>query len=87
MELLNISFFILILKITFSVLPGVFGVFLIFSSRNTKRKIRNMVCNQIFGVNDAIRTHNFARFLYVLGVLSILFSIVASWVLVVRTYI
>ncbi len=87
MELLNISFFILILKITFSVLPGVFGIFLIFSSQNTKRKIRNMVCNQFFGVNDAIRTRSFSRFLYVLGVLSILFSIVASWVLVVRTYI
>lgn len=87
MELFSISFVILILKITFCVLPGVFGVFLIVSSRDTKRRIRSRVCNQLFGANDAIRTHKFSRFLYVLGALSILCSIVASWVFILRTYI
>ena len=87
MELLSISFAILILKITFCVLPGVLGIFLIASSRDTKRRIRSRVCSQLFGVSDAIRTHKFARFLNAFGALSILFSIVASWVFVLRAYI
>ena len=87
MELLNISFAILILKITFCVLPGVFGIFLIVSSKDTKRRMRSKVCTRLFGVRDAIRTHKFTRILYALGALSIVFSILVSWVFVFRTYV
>lgn len=87
MELLNISFAIMVLKITICVLPGVFGIFLIFSSRNTKRKMRNAFCEQLFGVSSAIRTHRFARFLYVVAAFSILLSLIASWFLVLKAFV
>ena len=87
MELLNISFVILILKITFCVLPGIFGIFLIFSSKSTKRKIRNEICGQLFGISNAIRTHKFARFLYATGTLSVLLSLAASWFFVLSAYV
>ena len=82
MELLNISFALLILKITFCVLPGVMGIFLIVSSEDNKRKIRNKICGRLFGVRDAIPLHKFARFLYFVGALSILLSVTASWLLI-----
>lgn len=84
MELFNISFVILVLKITLCTLPGVFGIFLIVSSRGTKRKMRNVFCEQLFGVSRAIRTYKFARFLYIIAAFSILLSLVASWFLVLK---
>ena len=87
MELLNIAFIILLLKITFCVLPGVLGFFLIFSSQSTKRRMRNIICSQLFGFSHAIRTYKFARFLYATGVLSVLLSLTASWFFVLRVYI
>lgn len=83
MELLNLSFALLILKITFCVLPGVFGIVLIVSSEDAKRRIRNKVCRRLFGVSGAIRTHKFSRFLYFVGTLLLFFSITAGWFLIV----
>ena len=87
MELLNISFAILILKITFCVLPGALGVFLIVSSKETKRKIRNKVCCRLFRVSNAIPSRKFARFLYFVGALLVVFSLAASWFIVLRAYV
>ena len=87
MELLDLAFAVLILKITFCVLPGIFGIFLIFSSENSKRRMRSKVCSQLFGISDAIRTYKFTRFLYVVGMLSILFSLTAIWVFVLSAYV
>jgi hypothetical protein len=87
MELLNLAFAILILKITLCVLPGIFGIFLIFSSQSSKRRMRSKVCSRLFGISDAIRTRKFTCFLYVLGMLSMLFSLTAIWVFVLRAYV
>lgn len=87
MELLNISFALLILKIAFCVLSFVFGIFLIASSMETKRKMRDKFCHRLFGVRKAIPSHKFARFLYLMGALLLLFSMAASWFLVLKAYI
>lgn len=86
MELLNIAFAILIVKITLCVLPGIFGVFLIFSSQNTKRSLRNKVCSQLFGIKTAIPAYRFVRFLYVAGTFLALLSFAAVWFLIVKPY-
>lgn len=49
--------------------------------------MRNAFCDQLFGVSSAIRTHKFARFLYVIAAFSILFSLAASWFLVLRAFV
>jgi len=79
MPLLNLSFIILIVQMVICVLPGVLGIFLIVSSEDTKRSMRNTVCNQLFGVSNAIECPKFQRFLIIVGVLGILFSIPATW--------
>lgn len=82
MELLNFSFVLLILKITVCVLPGVFGIFLIVSSKETKRRMRNKVCSRLFGVNNVIPSRKFAFFLSLSGTLMLSFSAAAIWFLV-----
>lgn len=84
MELLNIEFAILVIKIAICVLPGVFGTILLVSSGEAKRGIRNALCNRLFGVSNAIPFAKFSRFLAVVGLLMVLFSFVASWFLLLR---
>ena len=86
MELFDIAFAILILKITLVVLPGAFGIFLIVSSKHAKRKIRDQFCYQLFGFRSAIRFHRFAFFLYCLGTFLLLFSMTVSWFFVLKDY-
>lgn len=81
MELLNPGFVILCLKVAFCVLPGVFGIYLLSISEERKRELRNSICNRIFGVSHAIPLPNFERALLVIGLLSLLFSGLASWFL------
>lgn len=87
MELLNLSFAILVFKITLFILPLVFGIFLICSSQQTKRNMRNRICDQLFGVNNAIPLYKFTRFLYTIGGLIILLGLTAGWYLVLRNYV
>ena len=54
MELLNLSFAILILKLSFSVLPIVLGSYLLLASDEVKREIRSFICRSLFNVNNAI---------------------------------
>lgn len=86
MDLISIGFAILIIKVSISILPGVYGFFLIFSSTETKREIRNKYCKLFFGVSNAMRTKRFARILYFFGFLFILLSCGLTWHFVVRVF-
>ena len=84
MELLNVGFAILLIKMAICILPGVLGIFLIASSEETKREMRGTLCNKLFGVSNAIPYPKFTRFLYLAGTILILLSAVASWFLLLR---
>lgn len=84
MELLNIGFAVLLIKMAICVLPGVLGIFFIVSSEEAKRQMRSTVCNQLFGISNAIPFPKFARFLYITGTLLILLSLIFSWFLLFR---
>jgi hypothetical protein len=84
MQLLNIGFAILLIKMTICILPGVFGIYMIVSSEESKRELRNTFCTNIFGVSDAISYPKFARAMAVLSVLLLAFSLVSSWFLLLR---
>ncbi|MFP4203780.1 MAG: hypothetical protein ACLFS4_05560, partial [Opitutales bacterium] len=83
MQLLNLKFAILVIKIAICVLPAVFGLYLILSREDSKRELRSFVCNLLFGVSNAFEFKKFSRFLYVLGVLLLLFSLAATWFLLI----
>ena len=86
MELLNISFAILLIKMALCVLPGVLGIFFIVSSEETKRDLRSTLCNKLFGVSNAIPFPKFERFLYISGTILLLLSSVASWFILLRKF-
>ena len=86
MELLNIGFAILLVKVSISVLPGVLGIFFVASSEETKREMRNTLCNQLFGISNAIAYPKFARGLYILGTVLIFMSLGLSWFLLLRNF-
>ena len=86
MQLLNIGFAILLIKIALCVLPGVLGIFFLVSSEEAKRHMRSTVCNKLFGISNAIRYLQFARFLYIAGTLLLLFSAVATWFIHLRKF-
>ena len=87
MELLNIGFAILLIKMTICVLPGVLGIFFIASSEDTKRSMRNTLCNQLFGISNVIPFPKFKSFLHILGAILLLLSSVASWFILLRGFI
>ena len=86
MQLLNVGFILLVIKITFCVVPGVIGVYLIASPEETKRNMRNRLCMALFDATNAIEEHKFVRFLYIVGTLLILFSVAASWFFLLRRF-
>ena len=86
MDLLNIGFAILLVKMTICTLPGVLGIFFIASSEDTKRAIRSTVCNQLFGVSNAIPYPKFARFLSIAGTVLIFFSVIATWFVLLKKF-
>lgn len=86
MQLLNISFALLLIKMTLCVLPGVLGIFFIVSSEETKRDLRSTLCNKLFGVSNAIPFPKFERFLYISGTILLLLSLVASWFILLRGF-
>lgn len=81
MELLNPGFVILLVKITICVLPGVLGIYLLSISEEKKRTLRNAFCNRAFGVSNAIPYPNFERALLVIGILGLLLSAAATWLI------
>lgn len=86
MALLNLSFAILLIKITVCVLPGFLGLYLIASNVDKKRDLRNSLCSKVFGVRNAIPYPSFARTLLVIGTLLLIFSAVAVWFLLLKDY-
>ena len=86
MELLNVSFAILLVKMVICVMPGVIGIFFIASSEETKRNMRSALCNQLFGISNAIPYPKFARFLYIAGTILLFISIGLSWLILLRSF-
>ena len=86
MELLNISFAILLIKMALCVLPGVLGIFFIVSSEETKRDLRSTLCNKLFGVSNAIPFPKFERFLYISGTILLLLSVVATYLIHLKKF-
>ena len=86
MDLLNIGFAILLVKMTICTLPGVLGIFCIASSEDTKRAIRSTVCNQLFWVSNAIRYPKFARFFSIAWTVLIFFSVIATWFVLLKKF-
>lgn len=84
MQLLNIGFAILLIKMAICILPGVFGISMIVSSEESKRELRNKICNRFFGVSNAISYPKFTRAMAVLSALLLAFSLVSSWFLLLR---
>jgi len=86
MELLNVGFAILLVKIVICVMPCVIGIFFIASSKETKRQMRGALCNQLFGVNNAISYLKFARFLYIAGTILLFIGIGLTWIIHLRKF-
>jgi hypothetical protein len=86
MEILNISFAILLIKLVCCVLPGVGGIYLLSADRDRMRSLRAWICNQLFGVSNAFEYNKFARFIRTIGVLLVMFSLVATWFVLLRGY-
>ncbi len=86
MELLNVGFAILLIKIAICVMPGVLGIFFIASSEETKRQMRSTLCNQLFGISNAIPYPKFARFLYIAGTILLFISIALTWFIHLRSF-
>lgn len=74
----------LIIKMAICILPGVLGIFMIISSEDSKRELRNTFCNKVFGVSNVIPYPKFARTMVVLGSLLVAFTLAASWFLLLR---
>ncbi|WP_308983623.1 hypothetical protein [Thalassobacterium sedimentorum] len=84
MQLLNLSFALLLIQMVICILPGVLGIFMIASSEERKRELRNALCNKLFGVSNAIPYPKFARTMVILGALLLVFALTASWFLLLR---
>ena len=87
MELLNVGFALLIIKMAICILPGVGGVFLVVSSEDIRREMRNRLCSRLFGVSNAIPYPRFATTLTVTGLILIVLSLAASWFLLLRDFV
>ncbi|MGC6456715.1 MAG: hypothetical protein ACON39_01275 [Coraliomargaritaceae bacterium] len=86
MEILNISFAILLIKLLFCVLPGVGGIYLLSADHEKMRSLRAWICKQLFGVSNAFEYKKFARFIRTIAVLLITFSAVVTWFVLLRGY-
>ena len=86
MGLLNLGFAILIVKMVICILPGVLAILVIAMSEESKRELRNKVCSKLFGVSNAIPYPNFVRGITIIATIMILFSLTASWFLLLRSY-
>ena len=84
MELLNISFAILLCKVCISFLPIVLGIYFVASPVESKRVLRNKMCMALFGLNNAIPYAKFERGLRVAAMLLFVFGALASWILLFR---
>ena len=84
MELLNLSFAILLFKICFCVLPGVLAVALMLSSEDHKRSWRNTICRSLLGVSNAISYSKFNLTIMVFGSLLLIYSLTVTWFFIIK---
>ena len=87
MELANIGFALLCIKLGIGVIPIVLGIFLIAADEEKKRIMRSWFCIRLFEVSNAIPYPKFARALSAVGVGLILFGLGATWFLVLRPFV
>jgi hypothetical protein len=87
MELLNLQFAILVIKLGLCAILGFFGLALLIRNEESKRAWRDSVCRFLFGFNNAVPYKKFARVLTVLGLLLLLTCGTATWFLLLRNFI
>ena len=87
MELLNIEFAILIVKLAICVLPLAIGISLVSRGEETKREIRDWVCSRLFGVSNAIDYKKFFRAIHLAGFALMATGALAFWFLFVSAWI
>ena len=83
MQLLSVSFIVFLVKISVSVIPGIIGLYLLFTSKERKRDLRNKFCGRVFGVSNAIPSKKFARTLTIIGVLLLILSVLLTYLLII----
>lgn len=81
MELLNLQFAILLVKVAICSITGALGVAFIFTGEEKKRTWRDTTCRVLFGFNNAVSYQKFARFLLICGLLLLSLCGLASWFL------
>ena len=86
MELANIGFALLCIKLGIGVVPIALGIYLIAADEEKKRIMRSWFCSRLFEVSNAIPYPKFARGLFVVGAGLIFFGLAAAWFLVLRPY-
>ncbi len=78
MGIFNLGFAILCAQFAFCVLPGVFGIYLLAASEDSKQEMRRWICNSLFGVSNAFSFSGFVRFLFITGTILLVFSVLAT---------
>lgn len=86
MELINLEFAVLLIKLSISVLPLVASSYLLLASEETKRDLRSFICRALFNVSNGIPMNNFRRILNWVGGLGVAFGILAGWLLVFKPF-
>jgi hypothetical protein len=86
MQLLNLSFAILIFKVAFCVLPGVLGIYFISMPEDSRHSLWDTFCQRLFGMRNAIAYSSFARCLNIIATLLLILSLVATWFLLLRRF-
>lgn len=86
MEIINISFAILLVKLVICVFPGIVGAILLSADEETMRSFRSWICRRLFGVSNAFQYRKFARFMRAVGILLIAFSMILTWFVHLRGY-
>jgi len=81
MELINLQFVILLIKIAVCTISGFLGLALIFRGEESKRTWRDTTCRVMFGFAKAVPYQNFSRFLLIVGLLLLGFSGLTIWFL------
>jgi hypothetical protein len=84
MDLLNVSFAILIIKIALGAVPMVAGVAYFCMQEDSKRELRNSICSGMLGVSNAIPFEKFHRFMVGLSFFAIVIGAIVFWLLVIR---
>lgn len=84
MELLNLSFLFLLLKVGLCTVLGVLAIIFIFGKERMKRRLRDRVCFYLFGFHKAIVFKEFNRVLKIFGISFALLDGLFFWILFIK---